>query len=74
MHNNNTIPIVQDYNLEIHDFDLIVDEIIQLYSKEYLLTVVLYVEVFHENSRAERELKHVGIGLYSLFFTFITIA
>ncbi|KAG1322858.1 hypothetical protein G6F62_010000 [Rhizopus arrhizus] len=27
-----------DYNLEIHDFDLIVDEIIQLYSKEYLLT------------------------------------
>jgi hypothetical protein len=43
-------------------------------SKEYLLTVVLYVEVFHENSRAERELKNVGIGLYSLFFTFITIA
>ncbi|RCH79338.1 hypothetical protein CU098_004256, partial [Rhizopus stolonifer] len=27
-----------DYNLEINDFDLIVDDTVQLYSKEYLVT------------------------------------
>ncbi|CAO3702997.1 unnamed protein product [Rhizopus stolonifer] len=39
-----------DYNLEISDFDLIVDDTVQLYSKEYLVTSDSFISEYSTSS------------------------